>query len=144
MATAVPQPEIQQTSPALVQIERYFQVSLFLLLITGFVTLAATGKLDLFSVVFVLAAFALRAIHLTRNRQVVISERWTSALTLLYVLIYGVDYFAITHDFVAATVHLVLFGMVVKIFSVRRDRDLLYLGVLAFLMILAASVLTVN
>jgi protein-glutamine gamma-glutamyltransferase len=144
MATAAAQPEIQRTAPALPAIERYFQVSLFLLLITGFITLAATGKLDLFSVAFVLAAFAIRAVHLVRNRQVVISERWTSALTLVYVLIYAVDYFAISHDFVAATVHLVLFGMVVKIFSVRRDRDLLYLGVLSFLMILAASVLTVN
>jgi protein-glutamine gamma-glutamyltransferase len=144
MATVAAPPEIPRTAPALPQVERYFQISLFLLLITGFITLAATGKLDLFSVAFVLGAFAIRGLHLVRKRQVVISERWTSALTLVYVLIYAVDYFALSHDFVAATVHLVLFGMVVKIFSVRRDRDLLYLGVLAFLMVLAASVLTVN
>ena len=43
-------------------IERYFQISLFLLLITGFVTLAGTGKLDIFSVVFVMTALAVRAL----------------------------------------------------------------------------------
>lgn len=125
-------------------IERYFQVSLFLLLITGFVTLAGTGKLDPVSMVFVLGALAIRAVHIFQRKQFVIPERWTTAFTLVYVLVYAVDYFFISRDFVSATVHLVLFGMVVKVFSVHRDRDLLYLGVLAFLMVLAASVLTVN
>ena len=125
-------------------IERYFQVSLFLLLITGFITLAGTGKLDLVSTVFVLGALAIRAAHLFQKKQFVIPESWTTAFTLVYVLVYAVDYFFISRDFVSATVHLVLFGMVVKVFSVHRDRDLLYLGVLAFLMVLAASVLTVN
>ncbi len=125
-------------------VERYFQISLFLLIITGFITLAGTGKLDIFSVLFVLGALAVRGVHLARKREIVIPERWTTALTLVYVLVYAVDYFLLSRDFVNATVHLVLFGMVVKIFSVHRDRDLLYLGVLSFLMILAASVLTVN
>lgn len=125
-------------------IERYFQVSLFLLLITGFVTLAGTGKLDPVSMVFVLGALAIRAVHIFQKKQFVIPERWTTAFTLVYVLVYAADYFFVSRDFVSATVHLVLFGMVVKVFSVHRDRDLLYLGVLAFLMVLAASVLTVN
>ena len=125
-------------------IERYFQVSLFLLLITGFVTLAGTGKLDVFSVVFVLGALAIRGVHLARRQQFSIPERWTNAFTVVYVLVYAVDFFLVSRDFVNATVHLVLFGMVVKIFSIHRDRDLFYLGVLAFLMVLAASVLTVN
>ena len=125
-------------------IERYFQVSLFLLLITGFVTLAGTGKLDVFSVVFVLVALGVRAFHLARDKEFVLPERLTTALTVVYVAVYAFDYFLLSHDFVAATVHLVLFGLVVKVFSIHRERDLLYLGVLSFLMILAASVLTVN
>ena len=82
--------------------------------------------------------------QLARKREFIIPESWTTAFTLVYVLIYAADFFLVSRDFVNATVHLVLFGMVVKIFSVHRDRDLLYLGVLSFLMILAASVLTVN
>src|SRR5262249_19570711 len=46
--------------------------------------------------------------------------------------------------FVQATVHLVLFGMVVKLFSVQRDRDFIYLAMLAFLEVLSAAILTVD
>lgn len=144
MATIATSPENVRANAVPRSIERYFQVSLFLLLITGFVTLAGTGKLDFLSVTFVLVALGVRAICLAQNRELVIPENWTTAFTLAYVAVYAVDYFFISHDFVTATVHLVLFGMVVKVFSVHRDRDLLYLGVLAFLMVLAASVLTVN
>lgn len=141
MATTATRPDFAHV-PA--PIERYFQVSLFLLLITGFVTLAGTGKLDFTSVAFVLGALAVRAVYLFRDQDLAIPERWTTVFTLIYVLVYALDYFLVSRDFVSATVHLVLFGMVVKVFSVHRDRDLLYLAVLAFLMILAASVLTVN
>ncbi|HEY3929039.1 MAG TPA: DUF3488 and transglutaminase-like domain-containing protein [Candidatus Koribacter sp.] len=144
--TAVPEKMDLFTAPRIVPepIERFFQVSLFLLLITGFVTLAGTGKLDIFSVLFVLGALAIRAVQWVKRKELVIPERWTTVFTLVYVLVYSVDYFFISRDFVASTVHLVLFGMVVKVFSIHRDRDLLYLGVLSFLMVLAASVLTVN
>ena len=47
-------------------------------------------------------------------------------------------------SFLTATVHLVLFGMVVRLFSLQRDRDHYMLAVLAFLMVLAAAVLTVD
>ena len=46
--------------------------------------------------------------------------------------------------FVSATVHLVLFVMVVRLFSTKRDRDYYFLAVIAFLMVLAAAVLTVD
>jgi transglutaminase-like putative cysteine protease len=44
----------------------------------------------------------------------------------------------------AATVHLVLFTAVIKIFSARTYRDYGYLGALSFLMMLASAVLTVG
>ena len=40
--------------------------------------------------------------------------------------------------------HLVLFGMVVRLFSVQKERDHYMLAVLSFLMVLAAAVLTVD
>ena len=72
------------------------------------------------------------------------STRWTSFLGLLYVLAYGVDLLMVSRGFVTATVHLVLFGLVIKLFSVERYRDLLYLAILAFMEILAAAMLTVE
>jgi hypothetical protein len=125
-------------------IERYFQVSLFLLVGAGFAALATTGQLDPATLILVTAALAVRGGLLVQNREIGIPEAWTSGITLAYVLFYLVDYSLLSAGFVKATVHLVLFAMVVKIFSVRRDRDYLYLAILAFLELLAACVLTVD
>jgi transglutaminase-like putative cysteine protease len=124
--------------------ERYFQWSLFLLLLTGFAALAGTGKLDFLSLAVVTPALCLRGYHLVKGKNFALAERWTNYLTILYFVVYALDYFMLSQGFVSATVHLVLFIMVVKIFSVQRDRDLLYLAVLSFLMVLAAAVLTVD
>jgi len=44
----------------------------------------------------------------------------------------------VSHGFLAASVHLVLFAMVVRLFSLQRTRDHYMLAVLSFLMVLAA------
>ena len=44
----------------------------------------------------------------------------------------------------AATVHLVLFTTVIKIFSARTYRDYGYLATLSFMMMLASAILTVS
>ncbi len=125
-------------------IEQYFQVSLFLLVLTGFVTLITTGRLDTFSTLGVSAALLFRAYLMLRGHTLRIPERWTAYLTLVYVLFYAADIFLVSASFVNATVHLVLFIMVVKIFSVQRDRDYVYLSVISFMEVLAAAVLTVD
>jgi transglutaminase-like putative cysteine protease len=125
-------------------VERYFQVSLYLLIATGFVTLSSTGQLDSLSVLFVSFALIARGYLLLKNRQVKIPERWTTYFTLVYVLVFVVDLFLISGSYVTASVHLVLFSLVVKIFSIQRERDYIYLAVLSFLAVLAASVLTVD
>ena len=139
MATTTPKP-----APAAGPIERYFEVSLFLLVVTGFLTLVSTGRLDPLSLAMVSIALVLRGGMLLRNRSAVIPERWDTVLTLTYVLFYVVDYFLISDSFVTASVHLVLFSLVVKLFSLRRTRDFLYLALLSFLEVLAAAILTVD
>ena len=124
--------------------ERFFEWSLYLLLVMGFTALMGTNKLDLPSLALVLPALLFRIYLLLVRKSVVISERWTTLLTLLYFAFYAADYFYFSQSFISATVHMVLFSMVIKIFSVRRERDLMYLAVLSFLMVLAAAVLTVD
>jgi transglutaminase-like putative cysteine protease len=139
MSTAIP---LRLAPP---EIERLFQTSLFLLVVTGFATLAGTGKLDLPSVAFVLCALLLRAYLLLRDVSFVIPRRVTSWLAVVYVLLFFVDFFFISgRDFVTPAVHLVLFGMCVKLFNVERERDYVYLAVLSFLMVLSAAILTVD
>src|SRR5579859_560761 len=93
-------------------IERYFEVSLFLLVIIGFTTIAGTGKLDLLSVVLVGGALAYRAVLLVRDKTPQIPDVWTTWLTLIYIVFYGADFLFLSRSFVLATVHLLLYSMV--------------------------------
>jgi transglutaminase-like putative cysteine protease len=125
-------------------IERYFNVALYLLVFTGFGALASTGGLDLPAEALVGLALALRGYQLVTGREFVILERWTNILTLIYVFVYLADYFFLSRSFLGATVHLALFAMVVRLFSLQRTRDHYMLAVLSFGMVLAAAVLTVG
>jgi len=125
-------------------IERYFNLALYMLVLSGFGALASTGGLDLPAVVGVGLALALRGYQLLTRREFVIPERWTTFLTLIYVFVYFADYFFVSRSFLAASVHLVLFLIVVRLFSLQRTRDHYMLAALSFLMVLAAAVLTVG
>ena len=125
-------------------IERYFSVALYLLVLSGFGALASTGGLDLPAVTLVGIALALRGVQLLTRREFIIPERSTTALTLIYVFVYLADYFFLSRSFLAATVHLVLFLVVVLQFSLQRTRHHYLLAALSFLMVLAAAVLTVG
>jgi len=125
-------------------IDYYFDWALYLLVVSGFAALVSTGGLDLASTIFVVAALCVRGYLLLKSREAVISERWTTPLTLAYFAFFAADYFIVSHSFLMATVHLALFGVVVRMFTLRRERDHIMLAVLAFLMVLAAAVLTVD
>jgi protein-glutamine gamma-glutamyltransferase len=125
-------------------IDHYFELALYLLVLTGFATLAGTGGLDLPSVILVGTAMAVRGYLLAKRRSFVISERWTTPLSIAYFVFFAIDYFVFSRGFLAATVHLALFGVVVRMFSLRRERDHITLAILAFLMVLASAVLTVD
>jgi hypothetical protein len=127
-----------------VAIRRYFQVVLFLLIFTGFGTLASTGRLDLPTVVLVTGALLFRGYALARRRQFLLSESATNLLTIACVAFYIADQFLISRNFLESLVHLVLFVMLVRLFSAQKDRDHYLLAVLAFVMVLAAAVLTVD
>jgi protein-glutamine gamma-glutamyltransferase len=131
-------------TPLPTAVQRYFEVALYLLVLCSFGTLASTGGLDLPTVLLVSAALLFRGYLLATRRTLLIPESWTTALTLGYVAFYLADYFVFSRVFVSATVHLVLFVMVVRLFSTKRDRDYYFLAVISFLMVLAAAVLTVD
>lgn len=114
------------------------------MVVTGFVTLAGTGKLDLVSLLFVLAALGFRAYHLATGQKLVLTVQTTTRLTIAYSFFYVIDFFLLSASFITATVHLVLFIMVVKMFSAERQRDDVYLAIISFMLILSAAILTVD
>ena len=125
-------------------IDHYFELALYLLVLTGFATLASTGGLDSPSIFLVGVALAVRGYLLAKRHEFVISERWTTPLSVVYFVFFAADYFVFSRAFLPATIHLALFGVVVRMFSLRRERDHVTLAILAFLMVLASAVLTVD
>jgi len=133
-----------EINPLPAAVQRYFEVALYLLVLCGFATLVSTGGLDVPTVLLVSAAILFRGYLLATRRTWLIPESWTTTLTLGYVAFYLADYFVFSGVFVGTTVHLVLFVMVVRLFSTKRDRDYYFLAIISFLMVLAAAVLTVD
>src|SRR3954451_19853179 len=140
MATAI----VRAPNQTQLAIERFFQTSLYLLVLSGFMLLASTGRLDVLSMLVVTLALLLRGALLIRGRELTIPEQWTNYFTITYVAFYALDYMMISRSFISATVHLTLFSMAVKLFGVYRERDNIYLALLAFGMVLSAAVLTVD
>jgi transglutaminase-like putative cysteine protease len=117
---------------------------MYLLVLAGFGTLASTGGIDLPSILLVGAAIAIRGYQIAKRRKFVIPEHWTTPLSIAYFVFFALDYFVISRNFLPATIHLALFGVVVRMFSLRKERDHITLAILAFLMILASAILTVD
>ncbi len=125
-------------------VEYFFELSLYLFIATGFVAVAATGKLDLPTLLVVSATLGIRGLAFVGRTRVSLSASTVNRLTIAYMLFYALDFLAISGSFVFATGHLVFFLLVMKLFSARTNRDYLYLCIIAFMEMLLAAVLTIN
>jgi len=135
-----------------ISVQRYFEISLLLMLGTSFVTVATTGKLDFPSTILISCALLLKLWSYVREADYSLSPRTVSRIAIFYIFFYGLDFLIFSVDagptlldhMLAATVHLVLFATVVKVFSARTYRDYGYLVTLSFMMMLSSAILTVG
>ena len=133
-----------------VSVERYFEISLLLMLSTSFITVATTGKLDLVSMVTVSAGLLLKLWSYVRDADYSLAPRTVTRLSVFYLLFYALDFLIFAPGpsaldrMLQATVHLVLFTAIIKVFSARTYRDYAYLATLSFMMMLASAILTVG
>ena len=133
-----------------ISVQRYFEISLLLMLSTAFLTVATTGKLDLISILTVSAAMALKFWSYVRNADYSLAPPTVTRLSVFYIFFYALDFLlfapgpTMLDQMLQATVHLVLFTVIIKVFSARTYRDYAYLATLSFLMMLAGAVLTVG
>ena len=125
-------------------IERYFHISLYLLVLTAFLCLIGSGGIDFPATLLAGTAFVVRAVQLVRRDPRLLPERWVMLATLAYLLFFAADYWLLSRSFLPPVVHLVLFGVVIRLFSLRQERDHATLAALAFLLILASAVFTVD
>lgn len=121
-----------------------FDVSLLGMLSSGYLAVLGSGVLDAPSAFVAGLALALRTLQLAGIGRYSIPAGWVTAATAFYMAFYAADYFLLSQDFVKATVHLVLFVAVVKVLTAETARDYFLLKVIAFLELLAASLLSAN
>src|SRR5271163_496700 len=144
------------SAPPLPAVQRYFEVSLFLLVSTGIFAVVSTGKLDIFSTVVPVVVLIYKAGRLWRGRGPELSVRVATGLVLAYFLFFPIDLWVISRGLSAgapnptlyaallAAIHLLLFATLVRLFSARTNRDFAFLAMLAVTCMLASAILTVE
>src|SRR4051794_15075825 len=134
----------RQDAGAAVSVERFFQFSLLGLVASGYLAVAGSGYLDIATIVLTTSGLVIRAALICGLFRFEISERASTTITVAYSAFFVADYFLLSRDFLAATVHLLFFLAVMKILTARTNRDYLYTAVIAFLELLAAAILSIN
>ncbi|MGH9397422.1 MAG: transglutaminase TgpA family protein [Terriglobia bacterium] len=132
-----------------ISVQRFFEISLLLMLGTAFLTLSSTGKLDFVSIVLFSVALGIKLWSYVRGESGYLLQARTvnrAAIGYLFFFLFDLAFLesgSVPADrMLSATVHMILFITVMKIFSARRYRDYAYLAALSFLMMLAGAVLT--
>src|SRR5262245_41712571 len=122
--------------------ERYFQISLHALIISAFMALAMTGRLDAPSIMLFALGVALSLYRTLKQRPMLLTASAVFYASCVYILFFLVD---AIHAFIPAAIHLVLFLELVKLHQrSKNQKDYGYLVILAFLKVLAASSLTID
>jgi protein-glutamine gamma-glutamyltransferase len=137
-------------------VERFFRASLFLLIFTSTSTLIATGKLDIVTCVLAPAILLFKGFRWWRGKPAELSHRTATWMVLGYLLFFPLDLLVLSRAFVSSSnntalyaallsaVHFLLFVTIARLFSAASDRDSLFLAMLSFAGLLAASILTVD
>jgi protein-glutamine gamma-glutamyltransferase len=144
------------SAPPLPAVQRYFEVSLFLLVSTGIFAVISTGKLDIFSTFIPVAVLIYKAGRLWRGRGPELSVRTATGLVLAYFLFFPIDLWVLSrtvsqgapnpalYSALLAAIHLMLFATLVRLLSARGNRDYAFLAMLAVTCMLASAILTVE
>ena len=148
-------PSLSATSPQL-PAERFFRVSLFLLMLTGAVCVVSTGKLDVLSSVLVVVGLLYKGHRWWNQAAPEISTRAATWLVTGYLGFFPIDIFVFSRMYSAnstnpvlyatlfAAIHFLFFIMLVRLYSATTDRDAMFLAMLSFAAVLASAVLTVD
>lgn len=137
-------------------VERYFEVSLNLLVATGVLAIISTGKLDIFSTVAPALALLYKGIRVHRGLGPELSSRAATWCVLGYFLFFPLDLWVLSRDLAVgapnpalyaallAAIHLVIFATLVRLYSARTNRDFAFLAILAVASMLVSAILTVE
>src|SRR5208282_2028356 len=123
------------SAPRLPAVQRYSEVSLFLLVSTGIFAVVSTGKLDIFSTFVPVFVLVYKAARLWRGCGPELSVRVSTGLVLGYFLFFPIDVWVLSrtisqgapnpalYSALLAAIHLMLFATLVRLLSARGNRD---------------------
>ena len=152
-ADSIPKANLSRDLSAL---KRHFEISLYFLLLTGVLTLVSTGKLDLVSILLPPAALLFKGYRWWRGRGPELSDRVATWITIAYFVFFPFDLWVVSRILASdaqhpglyaallATIHLMLFAIIVRLYSASTTRDYLFLTLMAFASMLASAILTVD
>jgi protein-glutamine gamma-glutamyltransferase len=123
---------------------RYFKLSSYCLIASGFIALSSTGSVDRISIVLFGAAFVCSLFLDTTRVRRSIPDWALNCLGIAYLPFCVVDYRYLSHSFMLALIHLLFFTAAIKLLTLSKDRDCLMLYFISLAKLLAASILTVN
>jgi transglutaminase-like putative cysteine protease len=124
--------------------DRYFKLSSYGVIASGFVAIAATGRVDAFSLIVFGSALAASWFIDTASLKRRIPSWLLNSLALVYLPFFLIDYRMLSRSFVVSTIHLIFFVSAVKLLTRSTDGDFVYLYCVSFAQLLAASILTVD
>jgi len=132
-----------RTQPA-ASVERFFQFSLLGLIMSGYFALAGSGFLDRPTLILTFTGLLVRAAMVSGFLRLNIPIRIVSFAALGYVAFFPVDFYFVSRDFLTATVHGVCFLATVKILTAQSNRDYVYTGVISFIELISAALISVQ
>lgn len=151
----------QPVAPA-VRVARFFETALWLIVLHGFLVVLLTGRLDIASVLAMGTALAVRLARLLRvlvrpqiaNRPadrpdtphdlgigLALPNGLLSVIVIALVGFYPVDFLLVSGGFVRATLRLLFLFSALRLLTARTNREAFSVGMLAFLQLIAASLL---
>ena len=125
-------------------LEQFFQFALLGMIAAGYGAVVSSGTLDAPTILLSGAAILARLGVAAGVYRLAVSERAATVLALAYVGFYPIDYFFLSQEFLKSTVHLVFFISAVLLLKASTPRDYRLLELIAFLQMLAGSVLSIN
>lgn len=149
-------PRRGDSAPPSSALSRYFETSLFLMLLVSVLALVCTGKLDLVTIILAPAALLAKGYRWWHGRGPELGHGTATFLVVVYLLFFPIDLWWVSRvlspdaqnpalfSALLATIHLLLFAMIVRLFSATTTRDYLFLALLAFSAMLASAILTVD
>jgi len=124
--------------------KRYFEISMHALIGTAFLALALTGRVDAFSILAFAAAYSVSFYRTIAGKLPLLTARGAFVLCIAYIAVFLFDFNVMSRSLIGATVHMLLFLELAKLHQEKADKDYLYLIIMAFMKVLAASSLTVD